>query len=98
MLLFPSTIHQALLHTEPLVSYFLSQRYNEHLNVSNKFGYGGRLAVSFGRLAHDLWTTTKRCVNPKQFCQDVGSLRRQFSGNDQHDAQELLAFLLDGLR
>ena len=38
-----------------------------------------------------------RSINPKQFINEVGMLKKQFSGNEQHDAQELLAFLLDGL-
>jgi hypothetical protein len=51
---------QALLHTEPLAEYFLSQAHHRDLNVLNRFGYGGRLAGAFGQLAHELWTTNKR--------------------------------------
>eukprot|EP00604_Paraphysomonas_vestita_P001692 CAMPEP_0174823010 /NCGR_PEP_ID=MMETSP1107-20130205/20598_1 /TAXON_ID=36770 /ORGANISM="Paraphysomonas vestita, Strain GFlagA" /LENGTH=122 /DNA_ID=CAMNT_0016043849 /DNA_START=293 /DNA_END=658 /DNA_ORIENTATION=- len=36
-------------------------------------------------------------VSPRKFRKEVGLLRDQFAGDDQHDAQELLAFLLDGL-
>jgi ubiquitin C-terminal hydrolase len=88
---------QALMHTEPLAEYFLSQAHHRDLNVLNKFGYGGRLAGAFGELALELWTTNKKSINPKQFISEVGSLKRQFAGNEQHDAQEMLAFLLDGL-
>jgi ubiquitin carboxyl-terminal hydrolase 6/32 len=62
-----------------------------------RFGYGGRLAGAFGLLAHDLWTTAQKSISPKQFINEVGLLKRQFAGNEQHDAQEILAFLLDGL-
>ena len=78
---------QALLHTEPLAGYFLAQQHLAHVNAANRLGFGGRLAVSFGRLAHELWTTPRRAVSPKAFCADVGALRPQFAGNDQHDAQ-----------
>mmetsp|Transcript_1829 Transcript_1829/g.2892 ORF Transcript_1829/g.2892 Transcript_1829/m.2892 type:complete len:1659 (+) Transcript_1829:173-5149(+) len=36
-------------------------------------------------------------VSPKRFRREIGALRDQFAGDDQHDAQELLSFLLDGL-
>eukprot|EP01041_Mallomonas_annulata_P000826 gene826-1606_t len=77
---------QALLHTEPLVRYFLEKRHLRDVNIQNKFGYGGRLAHAFGKLAMELI-----------FRNEVSSLKSQFRGNEQHDAQELLAFLLDGL-
>jgi ubiquitin C-terminal hydrolase len=67
------------------------------LNTENKFGYGGKLAISFGRLANELYTTNRKSINPKQFAVDVANMNRQFSGNQQQDAQELLTFLLDGL-
>ena len=36
-------------------------------------------------------------VTPRAFKQTVGACAPQFSGYQQHDSQELLAFLLDGL-
>ncbi len=36
-------------------------------------------------------------VSPRAFKQTVGTCAPQFSGYQQHDSQELLAFLLDGL-
>ena len=37
------------------------------------------------------------CIAPRAFKSTVGRYFNQFSGYDQHDAQELLVFLLDGL-
>lgn len=37
------------------------------------------------------------CVTPKTFKDTLGRLNADFCGNEQHDAQELLAFLLSGL-
>ena len=68
-----------------------------HIIMPNRFGYGGRLAGAFGLLARELWTSDSKSVNPKQFINEVGALKKQFSGNEQHDSQELLAFLMDGL-
>lgn len=88
---------QALLHTEPLVEYFLSKAYLRHLNLQSTHGFKGRLATSFGRLAQELWCTTAGSITPRWFKHDIAHLHEQFAGNEQHDAHELLAFLLDGL-
>ena len=88
---------QALMHTAPLMEYFLSQRHMEQVNVENKFGHGGRLAYFFGRLANEVWTSPNKAISPRQFCSAVGSLNEQFAGHQQQDAQELLDFLLVGL-
>jgi hypothetical protein len=37
------------------------------------------------------------CVTPKTFKETLGKLSEDFAGNEQHDAQELLNFLLAGL-
>jgi hypothetical protein len=37
------------------------------------------------------------CVTPRTFKETLGRLNEDFFGNEQHDAQELLAFLLSGL-
>ncbi len=88
---------QALLHTSHLMDFFLAQTHMRHINVSNKHGYGGRLAYQFGRLANEVWSTTQRSITPRVFCGEVGSLNAQFAGHQQQDAQELLDFLLVGL-
>lgn len=41
--------------------------------------------------------TESSSVDPKHLYYEISQLREQFSGNEQHDAQELLLFLLDGL-
>lgn len=88
---------QALVHTELLADYFLSKMYLKDINVKNIHGFKGRLAISFGKIVHDLWTTKQKELSPKNFLYDVASLRDQFAGNEQHDAHELLVFVIDGL-
>jgi hypothetical protein len=56
---------QALLHTDLLMEYFLSQSYLPDINQHNKHGFGGRVANIFGRLAADLWTTNSTCITPR---------------------------------
>lgn len=55
---------QALLHTPQLRQYFVDKAYLNDVNVNNKFGYGGQLAYSFGKLAIELWTTRKKSISP----------------------------------
>jgi ubiquitin carboxyl-terminal hydrolase 6/32 len=88
---------QALLHTDHLMDFFLSQTHMQHINVNNKHGHGGRLAYQFGRLATEAWATTYKNISPRTFCGEVAALNSQFAGHLQQDAQELLDFLLVGL-
>jgi hypothetical protein len=88
---------QILLHMDHLVDYFMSKTYLQHVNVHSKHGYKGRLAHAFGKLITNLWCTDKSSISPRIFRQELIQLRDQFAGNEQHDAQELMTFLLDGL-
>jgi len=120
---------QALLHTAPLVEYFLTKTHLREVNQHSKFGFKGRLALAFGKLASELWVrrepvedrgkergsfsaaassalSTLRSlgggggggsISPRKFRRELMALHEQFANNEQHDAQELLTFLLDGL-
>ena len=88
---------QALLHTEPLVDYFLGQRYLKDVNIDSRYGFNGRLAYIFGILTRKLWTSTKPSISPNDFLKELTVMFEQFSGREQHDAQEFLSVLLDGL-
>ena len=76
---------QALLHTDLLIDYFLTDSYLRDINDTNKHGYKGRVARSFGKLAIDLWSSNRSCISPKKFYYELAALREQFAGNDQHD-------------
>ena len=76
---------QALLHTDLLIDYFLTDSYLRDINDTNKHGYKGRVARSFGKLAIDLWSSSRSCISPKKFYYELAALREQFAGNDQHD-------------
>uniref|UniRef100_A0A2P2M481 ubiquitinyl hydrolase 1 n=1 Tax=Rhizophora mucronata TaxID=61149 RepID=A0A2P2M481_RHIMU len=57
----------------------------------------GELSMAFGNLLRKLWTPGARAVAPRMFKLKLANFAPQFSGYNQHDAQEFLAFLLDGL-
>jgi ubiquitin C-terminal hydrolase len=88
---------QCLSHTVPLMRTFLTGGYQKDLNHDNPLGMGGKLATAFGHLMVMLWRGGVSAVTPKHFKWQIGKFAPQFGGYAQHDAQELLAFLLDGL-
>ncbi|BFZ59661.1 hypothetical protein YB2330_000675 [Saitoella coloradoensis] len=90
---------QALSHTEELTKYFLAGVYTEELNVDNPLGMSGQLATSYaGLLQNGLYSQPPLMYYaPRDFKYALGRFAPSFSGYGQQDAQEFLAFLLDGL-
>jgi len=90
---------QCLSHTPLLTSFFLSKSFLGDLNTSNVMGHQGRLANAYAQLIGSLWQPHSKAVshNPVAFKKAVARLNEQFAGHDQHDAQELLSWLLSGL-
>ncbi|XP_023636304.1 ubiquitin carboxyl-terminal hydrolase 10, partial [Capsella rubella] len=93
---FMNSALQCLAHTPPIMEYFL-QDYSEDINRDNPLGMCGELAIAFGDLLKNLWSSGKNAVAPRSFKTKLARFAPQFSGYNQHDSQELLAFLLDGL-
>lgn len=93
---FMNSAIQCLMHTPKLVDYFLGD-FRRDLNFENPLGLSGNLAIAFGDLLRKLWTPGSTPVAPRMFKSTISSFAPQFSGYNQHDAQEFLAFLLDGL-
>ncbi|XP_071710361.1 ubiquitin carboxyl-terminal hydrolase 8-like [Rutidosis leptorrhynchoides] len=87
---------QCLAHTPHFVDYFLGD-FRKDLNFENPLGKNGKLALAFGDLIRQLWTPRATSVAPRAFKSRLGGFAPQFSGFNQHDSQEFLAFLLDGL-
>ncbi|KAK1694163.1 hypothetical protein QYE76_010860 [Lolium multiflorum] len=93
---FMNSAIQSLVHTPPLVEYFLKD-YTQEINTDNPLGLQGELAVAFAELLRKLWSAGRTSVPPRAFKSKLSRFAPQFSGYNQHDSQELLAFLLDGL-
>lgn len=89
---------QCLSHIEPISAYFLTGKYAEELNPSNPFGTGGHLAKGFAKLQELLWQRSSKAQTPSQIHSTLSKFARHlFRDAEQQDAQELLAYLLDGL-
>ncbi|CAK9160860.1 unnamed protein product [Ilex paraguariensis] len=93
---FMNSAIQCLVHTPTLVDYFLGD-FRIDLNFGNPLGMNGKLALAFGDLLRKLWAPGATPVDPGMFKSTLAGFAPQFSGYNQHDSQEFLAFLLDGL-
>uniref|UniRef100_A0A914XR81 ubiquitinyl hydrolase 1 n=1 Tax=Plectus sambesii TaxID=2011161 RepID=A0A914XR81_9BILA len=64
---------------------------------TNALGSKGQIATEYGSLVQELWSGNKRVVAPLRLRESVNRHVQTFKERAQHDCQEFLAFLLDGL-
>ena len=88
---------QCVSNTKIVAEYFNRNCHLHELNRTNPLGMKGHIAKRFGDLVRDMWSSETRTIAPIKLRWTIGKYRPQFAGFQQHDAQELLAFLLDGL-
>nr|POE75288.1 ubiquitin carboxyl-terminal hydrolase 5 [Quercus suber] len=93
---FMNSAIQCLVHTPEFARYF-REDYHQEINWQNPLGMVGELALAFGELLRKLWAPGRAPVAPRSFKAKLARFAPQFTGYNQHDSQELLAFLLDGL-
>lgn len=95
---FMNSALQSLSHATPLTRFFLSGRFEGDLNVDNPLGTNGKLADAYGKVMRDLWMKPNvTSISPSGLKRAVAAFAPRFAGYLQHDAQEFLAYLLDGL-
>ncbi|XP_037071195.1 ubiquitin carboxyl-terminal hydrolase 19-like [Pollicipes pollicipes] len=94
---FLNSVIQCLANTRELRDYFAESVFQSDINRDNPLGMSGQLALSFAVLLRVLWSGQHRSHNPHQLKSLVAKKATQFTGFAQHDAQEFMAFLLDGL-
>lgn len=94
---FMNSALQCMSNTTYLTDFFLSDTHLKEINASNPLGMGGQIARTYGDLIKSMWSGAHSCQAPREFKLAVGRFAPQFSGFQQQDCQELMAFLLDGL-
>ncbi|KAJ4934901.1 hypothetical protein JOQ06_007682 [Pogonophryne albipinna] len=94
---FMNSALQCLSNTPPLTEYFLQSSYLEELNFTNPLGMKGEIAEAYADVIKQMWSGRHYSVVPRVFKTKVGHFASQFLGYQQHDSQELLSFLADGL-
>ncbi|XP_077985498.1 ubiquitin carboxyl-terminal hydrolase 2-like [Glandiceps talaboti] len=93
---FMNSILQCLSNTRPLQEYCLKKDYQDEINKTSDMK--GQLMTAFANLILTMWTSTSDyAVNPSVLHKQVQKFAPQFSGYGQHDSQEFLRFLLEGL-
>lgn len=88
---------QCLSNTVPLTDYFLGYDFRSEINYDNFLGTNGTLVSAYAELIKHLWLGSNAIYRPTRFKSSIEQFAPQFMGNEQHDAHELLAFLLDGM-
>ncbi|PCH35818.1 cysteine proteinase [Wolfiporia cocos MD-104 SS10] len=91
-----STI-QCLSATVPFARFFTDGRWKTAVNVMNPMGTKGNLAQAVAYILRDMWQGELQCLSPVTFRRSLCQYAPRFSGTEQHDSQEFLNFLLDGL-
>ncbi|ORY31587.1 hypothetical protein BCR39DRAFT_558054 [Naematelia encephala] len=96
---FMNSAVQCLSNTQELSEYFLSGVYRDELNRDNPLGMHGQVAEAFGLTIEALWAAASQhtSFSPRVLKQTTSRFASQFAGYGQHDTQEFIAFLLDGL-
>ncbi|KAJ7763535.1 hypothetical protein DFH07DRAFT_882362 [Mycena maculata] len=96
---FMNSALQCLAHEPELADYFLNGVFQQELNPDNPLGMHGAIAEAFGALLQKIWAASgpSTSYSPREFKTQLQRFAPQFSGYQQHDSQELVAFLLDGL-
>jgi ubiquitin C-terminal hydrolase len=79
--------------------YLLGKQFlkNDDINRDNPLGTGGVLLEGYYELLKQMWSGKQGFFVPREFRKTLGKCKQQFSTNEQQDAQELLAELLDML-
>ncbi len=89
---------QCLFNCTPLTDYFLGIYWEDEVNSDNVLGHKGEMVKAYARLLESLWSSNSSSVrNPSAFKHTVGSIMPMFSGNEQHDVHEFVAFMLDAM-
>ncbi len=87
---------QCLLHSD-IVDFFLQGEYVKEINRHNPIGMRGEIADAVASLMKAMWSGEYSTVAPRELKWKLGKFAPRFSDFDQHDAHEVLSFLLDGL-
>lgn len=97
---FINAVLQCLSNTDLLAEYLVSGQYRVDLcrktrSNARRFGTRGELTEQLALTMRALWSRRYSADVSAQFKAYVGKYAKQFRGNEQHDAQEFLLWLLD---
>ena len=88
---------QSLSNIFPLTNYFLLNYHTKNINKENPIGFKGELCNLYSTIIKNLWYGKKEFIKPKKFFKEIGNFKEEYNNHNQHDSQEFLSFILDGL-
>eukprot|EP00026_Physarum_polycephalum_P002218 Phypoly_transcript_02223.p1 GENE.Phypoly_transcript_02223~~Phypoly_transcript_02223.p1 ORF type:complete len:953 (+),score=145.56 Phypoly_transcript_02223:40-2898(+) len=90
---------QCLARIPDFTDYFTKGIYKNEINRNNPLGMEGKIAEGFAAVLSEMWSDRAATeISPREFANTIRQFAKdQFEAGRQHDANELLAFLLDGL-
>ena len=88
---------QCLIRIKPLINILFSSNINNQINYKNPKGSNGKIINSFKNLIKGMSSNTSYSYDPSDLRYSLISKFRTFANYNQHDSQELLGSLLDGL-
>jgi len=88
---------QCISNCYELTEYFLKDFHVKDVNTDNPLGSGGDLCKAYSALLKNMWYGRNNSFSPWNFKRSISGFQTMFSGYQQHDSQEFLNFLLDGL-
>ncbi|ORX87301.1 cysteine proteinase [Anaeromyces robustus] len=92
-----NSILQCLNATTDLTRFFLNGRFKNDINEGNTLGTGGKLAKEYNRFLYTIWNEHLPVVSPTNIKEVISNFNNEFKGTEQHDSQEFLSCILDGL-
>jgi ubiquitin carboxyl-terminal hydrolase 4/11/15 len=89
---------QILSQTPEIARHLISDAYLEEINRDNVLGTKGELASLVARVLQSMWFGNRSAVDPSALVEGVSRWSQgRFVARTQHDSQEFVSFVLDGL-
>ena len=94
-----NSVIQSLINIPLVRDIFLDEKIIFFLNKKGKFSNEGKVFEEFHKILDLRWknSNSNKIFTPKSFKEIIGKLRKEFSSNEQQDANELMNFLIDEL-
>lgn len=88
---------QCLVRVQPLTDFILSSEFENQINIRNPKSSKGRIATAYRAFLEDLCASKSGYKDPSNLRSAFVSKFKRFANFGQHDSQELLCCLLDGI-
>jgi len=88
---------QCISHTSLLRDYLMKGYWKKELNLTSIHSMKGKMVKAYVKVLENLWSSNNGPYRPTEFKSVISKHTPSFEGYHQHDCQEFIASLLDGL-